>query len=84
MPRGLNEKKQGKQEMSLQWHYAYSLSDMYEVVTVSIYGPFIKLERNAHGQVQTMKSFLDHEGKSYKTEAALEAHITKLVKKQHE
>ena len=67
--------------MNIPWHYAYSVSDLYAIITVYVCGPFIKLEQHNHGEYQVRKLYLDLNGKSYKTEAAIESHVTRQAKK---
>lgn len=67
--------------MKLEWRYAFSYADSYGTAKAFSFGPFIMYEYQQRGFMQIKRIFIDHNGKSYKTEESLIHHIDYLAKK---
>jgi hypothetical protein len=67
--------------MKLEWRHAFTISDSYGTAKAFAFGPFMMYEYQQRGFFQVKRVFIDHEGKSYRSEESFIYHIDYLVKK---
>jgi hypothetical protein len=67
--------------MKLAWAHAFTICDSYGSTKVYAFGPFVMYEFQGRGFFQIKRVFIDHLGKTYRTEDAFIHHIDYLAKK---